>query len=157
MRDDVVGFLKAPGLEHVTLVGHSMGGVAAYLVAEDHPAMVNRLVLEELAPPFAATPPREVPDRPEEPVPFDWAVISAVTAQRNDPDPAWWDRLTEITAPTLVIGGGPTSHMPQDQLAAIAGRIPKGQMATIPVGHEVHAAQSAEFIAEIAAFLDTTG
>jgi len=33
MRDDVVRVLEQLGLERVTLVGHSMGGVVAYLVA----------------------------------------------------------------------------------------------------------------------------
>ncbi|MFG3055252.1 alpha/beta fold hydrolase [Kitasatospora sp. NPDC048239] len=46
MRDDVVAFLDALGLARVDLVGHSMGGVVAYLLAQSHPERVGRLVLE---------------------------------------------------------------------------------------------------------------
>jgi hypothetical protein len=35
-------------------------------------------------------------------VPFDWAVVPAILGELNQPDPAWWDRLTAITAPTLL-------------------------------------------------------
>ena len=73
--------------------------------------------------------------------------------QLNDPDPAWWDRLTEITAPTLIIGGGPGSHIPQDKLEETAARLPRGTLRVIPAGHHVHTARPAEFTAAVLAFL----
>ena len=76
MRDDVLGFLDTLGLSRVDLVGHSMGGVVAYLLAEERPERVGRLVLEEVPPPFPREP--TIPTSPDEPVPFDWAVVPAV-------------------------------------------------------------------------------
>jgi pimeloyl-ACP methyl ester carboxylesterase len=79
--------------------------------------------------------------------------VLGVLGQLNDPDPAWWDRLTDITAPTLVIAGGPTSHIPQDKLAEAAARLPHGTLQVIPAGHEVHANRPAEFTAAVLQFL----
>jgi pimeloyl-ACP methyl ester carboxylesterase len=151
MRDDVLAFLHELELAPTILIGHSMGAIVAYLAAEQKPAVVSRLVLEDPAPPLARAA-RELPQRPEGPLAFDWAVV-ALRAELNDPPAEWWDRLAEITAPTLVIGGGPTSHIPQEQLADLANHIPDGRFTTIPAGHEIHAAQPEEFLAEITAFL----
>jgi hypothetical protein len=52
MYDDVLGVLDELGLDTVTLVGHSMGGAVAYLLAIQHPERVQRLIIEEAAPPF---------------------------------------------------------------------------------------------------------
>lgn len=150
MRDDILGFLDALGLDRITLIGHSMGGTVAYLIAEEQPERVERLILEDTPPPLPRD--RAIPERPEGPLPFDWPVVPAIAGQLNDPDPAWWDRLTEITAPTLIVGGGPASHIPQDKLADAAGRIPDCRLMTIPAGHHVHTARPAEFIAAVLDF-----
>jgi pimeloyl-ACP methyl ester carboxylesterase len=156
MRDDVIGFLALSQLSPVTMIGHSMGGVIAYLVAEEWPAAISRLVLEDPAPPLPAEPPRTVPERPDGPLDFDWAVVEALTRERNAPPAQWWQRLPEITAPTLMLGGGPTSHIPQDQLAGVTARIPNARMHTIPAGHLIHETMPTEFLAEVRAFLSTT-
>lgn len=148
---DVRGFLDALHLEPATLVGHSMGGVAAYLLAQDHPSRVEALVLEETPPPLPQR--RPVPERPDGPLSFDWEVRPAIVGQVNAPDPAWWDRLAAITAPTLVMGGGPQSPFPQTGIEAMAERIPAGRMTTIPAGHGIHAARPDEFAAAVRAFL----
>jgi 3-oxoadipate enol-lactonase len=70
---------------------------------------------------------------------FDWAVVPAIINQVNEGNPAAWEGLVAITAPTLLIGGGPESHIPQDKLAAVAARIPRCDLVTIPAGHHVHA------------------
>jgi pimeloyl-ACP methyl ester carboxylesterase len=151
MRDDVLGFLSELELAPTILIGHSMGAVVAYLVAEQKPAAVSRLILEDPAPPLARQAP-EPPRRPEGPLAFDWAVL-ALRDQLTDPPAEWWEQLAEITAPTLVIGGGPTSHIPQEQLADLADRIPNARFTTIPAGHEIHATRPDEFLAEVTAFL----
>ena len=95
MRDDVLGFLDALGLDRIVLIGHSMGGTVAWLLAQDHPDRLTHLVIEDVA-----------PNRPgDEPVddissaetsrrPFDYDALAAIFAQLNDPDPAWTTRLT---------------------------------------------------------------
>jgi len=79
-------------------------------------------------------------------------VVPAIVGQLNDPDPAWWDRLPEITAPTLLIAGGPSSHLSQEKLAEVAHRLPRGTLLTIAVGHHVHATRPAEFAAAVLGF-----
>jgi 3-oxoadipate enol-lactonase len=79
--------------------------------------------------------------------------VLAIRRQLSDPDPAWWEGLGQITARTLVIGGGPASHIPQDQVAGLARRIPAARLETIPAGHLVHAADPAAFTAAVLAFL----
>ncbi|MCB5910587.1 alpha/beta fold hydrolase [Streptomyces pinistramenti] len=153
-RDDAIGFLAALGLERVTLIGHSLGAVAALLLASGRPELVERLVLEEAAPPLPADPPQDVPEPPPGPASFDWRAKAAVVAERNTPDPLWWEGLARITAPTLVIGGGPASHIPQHQLAAMAARIPDARLVTVAgAGHLVHAERPHEFLDAVVPFL----
>jgi pimeloyl-ACP methyl ester carboxylesterase len=71
--------------------------------------------------------------------------VPAIVNQVNHGDPAAWDGLGAITAPTLLVGGGPESHIPQDKLVAVAARIPRCDLVTIPAGHHVHEARPAEF------------
>ena len=79
MRDDVLAFAEALGLKTTDLIGHSMGATVAWLVAQEAPELVDRLVVED--------------------------------TQLDDPDPQWWDRIPEISAPTLVLSGGfETAH-----------------------------------------------
>ncbi|MFD6969665.1 alpha/beta fold hydrolase [Streptomyces sp. NPDC059949] len=152
MRDDVLGFLDALGLDRADLVGHSAGAVVAHLVAQAAPHRVVRLVLEDVPAPL----PREpvAPVRPDGDLDVDWDAVLAVRRQLDRPDPAWLEGLGRITAPTLVVAGGPTSHVPQDGVAELVRRIPDARMTTIPVGHLVHAAAPEEFVREVAAFLE---
>ncbi|MFJ9608085.1 alpha/beta fold hydrolase [Kitasatospora sp. NPDC101176] len=152
MRDDVLALLDALGLARVDLVGHSMGGVVAHLLAQHRPERVARLVLEDVPAPYPR-PASAVPDGPDGPVHFDWAVVGAVKAQIDSPDPAWREGLSGITARTLVVGGGPTSHVPQEGLVELARRIPDCRSVTVEAGHLVHAARPAEFVAAVAPFL----
>ena len=55
MVEDLRASLRARGIDHAALVGHSMGGKAAMLMALLHPAEVDRLVVVDIAP--AANPP----------------------------------------------------------------------------------------------------
>ncbi|MER6473206.1 alpha/beta fold hydrolase [Streptomyces collinus] len=151
MRADVLQFLDALGLGHVDLIGHSMGGIVAYLLAQDHPQRVRRLVLEDVPVPR----PREAsaPTRPDGDLTFDWEMVLAVKRQIDQPDPRWLERLSQVTAETLVVAGGPRSHVPQDGIAELARRIPGGRMVTIPVGHLIHNAAPEAFTEVVAAFL----
>ncbi|MEE1808977.1 alpha/beta fold hydrolase [Streptomyces sp. BE133] len=151
-RDDLHAFLEARNLAGATVVGHSMGAAAAYLLAEQEPGLIGRLVLEEVPPPFPLDPPRGPVERPDEELDFDWSVVPSTNAQLNEPDPAGRERLGEITAPTLVIGGGPASQIAQDRLVWMAGRIPRGRFVTIEAGHLVHTERPDEFLTELRSF-----
>ncbi|MBB5868095.1 pimeloyl-ACP methyl ester carboxylesterase [Allocatelliglobosispora scoriae] len=143
MRDDVVALLDELALERVVLVGHSLGGLVAYLVALASPERTLALVLEEPPPPVPLNRPDAV--RPDEPTPFDWAVVPAIRAQVNHPDPRWWGQLATITVPTLLVAGGPESHVPQHLLAEMAAQFPNGKLSTIPGGHSLHEVYPQEF------------
>lgn len=156
MREDLLGFLDALELDRVDLVGHSMGGIVAYLLAEDHPQRVARLVLEDVPVPRPREPITPItPIRPEGELRFDWEMVLAVRRQVDTPDPGWLERLNKITAATLVVAGGPRSHVPQEGIAELARRVPCGQVVTIPVGHLIHQAEPMRFTQAVLGFLQS--
>lgn len=156
LTQQVREFLDALGLDRVDLVGHSMGGVVAYQVAQTEPERVGRLVLEDPLPPFPVHPPRPVEPRPapEEVrrLGFDWELIPATDEGANHPDPAWASSLGAITAPTLVLSGGPASFLAEADVRRMAGLIPGSRAVTIPVGHLIHASDPDGFLAELKGF-----
>lgn len=153
MRDDVLALADSLGLERFDLVGHSMGGSVSVLVAETAPERLTRLVLEDTAP---ATGKREFPvppaEAPEE-VPFDWPMLQAIISELNAPDPAAWDDLPSVTAPVLVVGGGPSSANDQAELVELAALVPDGRVVTVDVGHHVHTAAPGEYLSHVRPFL----
>ena len=151
MRDDVLAALDRLGFATVTLVAHSMGAMVALLVAQEQPHRVTRLVLEDCVP--QEPDPRPVPERPDGPLPFDWPVVPAIRAQVGAPDPRWWADLPRVTARTLLIGGGPTSHVPGERLEQAAALLPDATVVTLPVGHHVHAGDPEGFRAALLGFL----
>ncbi|CAM5593609.1 Alpha/beta hydrolase OS=Streptomyces alboniger OX=132473 GN=CP975_28855 PE=4 SV=1 [Streptomyces alboniger] len=153
MCADVLAFLGALGIGRVDVIGHSLGGAVAYLLAQRAPEVVRRLVLEDVPAPIPLDPPRPPAERPEGDLPFDWAMVRATDEQRNAPDPVWWDHMERISMPTLLIGGGATSLIPQDQIAVLAGLIPDARMVTIGAGHLVHETRPEEFLAVVQDFL----
>jgi len=153
MRDDVLGFLDALGLEDIVLIGHSLGGTVALLVAEQYPERVARLILEDSAPPTAGGPPYSAGARPDGELDYAWPMVEEVYAQLNDPDPAWLEQADEIQAATLVLAGGSPSHVPQHLIAELAARIPDCVMQTISVGHRIHRDRPEEFVAAVLGFL----
>lgn len=147
MADDVCGALDELGLAGVVLVGHSMGGDVAYRVAIRRPELVDRLVVEDATPPYARD--RAIPGKPDQPVPFDWPVVPAIFGEVGTADTRAWEALSTITAPTLVVAGGQESHVPQENLAEVARRIPDCTLVTIEAGHHVHTNAPSEFSAAV--------
>ncbi|MFF2523323.1 alpha/beta fold hydrolase [Streptomyces liangshanensis] len=151
-RDELRGFLAALGLGRVDVVAHSMGGFAAYLLAQEAPELFGRLVLEESPPLLPLDPPRPPAVREEGRLDYDWALVPAVDAELNAPDPAWWEGLARITAPTLVIAGGAGSSVAQEKFRWLAERVPGARLVTIDAGHLVHRTRPAEFLAAVREF-----
>ena len=81
------------------------------------------------------------------------AALAAAIRELRLPDPVWWQRLSLITAPTLVISGGAGSHLSPQRIAEVAGAIPHAELATIPVGHRVHSLAPERFGEVVVPFL----
>ncbi|MEU7728525.1 hypothetical protein AB0B78_25315 [Streptomyces sp. NPDC040724] len=147
MCDELLAFLDALGLDRVDLAGRATGGEAACFVAQAQPWRVARLVLEEVW-----VYPRGSGKVWPDPVDPEWFLPPEDRLRPEPPDD--WDGLRRITAPTLVLAGGPASHVRQESLAELAGWIPDARLITIPVGHLVHAAAPQEFVRAVVEFLD---
>ncbi|OOC06070.1 alpha/beta fold hydrolase [Amycolatopsis azurea] len=141
--------------DEVDLVGHSMGGRVAVLLAQRLPGRVRRLVVEDTPPPpLVSSEPLAPAQEPSEPLPFDWRLIDPIMAELRTPDPGWWERLAAITAPTLLVGGGPSSHVTLESLERMRGLIPDCRLVTVEdAGHRVHSARPEEFAAVVGEFL----
>jgi pimeloyl-ACP methyl ester carboxylesterase len=148
----VLAFLERAGIGRCVLVGHSMGGTVAILLAETAPHLITHLILEDVTAPRPGALPRPPLAPPDTPTPFDFAAVNAIRAQINDPDPAWWDGLAAIDVPTLIIGGA-TSPIPHHLLAETAELMPDARLVTVDAGHNVHRERPADFLAAVRGFL----
>lgn len=154
MCDDLLHFANAMNLERFTLIGHSMGGTISYLFSQTFPSRIERLIVEDTPPPFPNKP-IEVPPKPSEPLPFDWLVVPSILRQLNEPDPKWWARLTDISMPTLIIGGR-SSYIPQNKLQEVSELIPHCELVTVEdAGHFVHDDNLPAFLAAVKNFLNS--
>jgi 3-oxoadipate enol-lactonase len=171
MRDDVLGFVDTLGLTDVTLVGHSLGATVAWLVAEQRPAWLTRLIVEDTVPPKRGdrlgVRPRGAERRggeqgdagqrgeAAEPAALpkaDPRLRDALVEQFSAANPDWWDGIARVAVPTLLFAGGPDSQVPQDRIAEAAAIVPDARLVEIPVGHHVHRERPSEFLAAIEAF-----
>jgi pimeloyl-ACP methyl ester carboxylesterase len=119
--DDIRGLMDTLGIASAALVGHSLGGYAASVFAQLEPSRVTRLVLEEPGMPARDADGRRGLSGPRFLLPalaglaarrgFDRKAVTSAVRQLRVPDPQWWDRLALITAPTLLVSGGPASHI----------------------------------------------
>lgn len=161
--DDIRGLLDALGIESAALVGHSLGGYVASVLAQQQPARITRLVLEEPGMPARDADSRSGRSGPRFLLPalaglaarrgFDRRAVTSAVRQLRVPDPAWWGRLALITAPTLLISGGPGSHIPPQQLAEAGRSIADSRLVMIPAGHRVHSRSPEQFLAMAVPFL----
>jgi pimeloyl-ACP methyl ester carboxylesterase len=60
MAADLLGFLDATGLDEVTLMGLSMGGLVSFVFAAAHPERVRRLIILDIGPEIAPAGARNV-------------------------------------------------------------------------------------------------
>ncbi len=150
---DVVTTMDELHLNQVDLVGHSMGAMVAYLLAESQRDRIRRLVLIEPPPPVPASPPRDEGPRPEGETNYDWDFQPAFSRQRNAPDPSWWRDLASISAPTLILVGSHGSF-PPETVTAMAQRIPDCELHVLDAGHRLHEDRPVEFAAALYGFLE---
>jgi|GEM_PF-169474 len=121
---DAVGVLDALGLERAHLVGISMGGEIAQVIALEHPDRVETLTVIASAPasPSGGGPATEMS-----------AELAAFFATER-PDPDW----SEITVPTLVVHGARDPLFPLAGARALAAAVPGAELLELAdVGHEV--------------------
>lgn len=152
MADDVAGLLPQITDRPVDLVAHSLGGLVACDVASAHPALVRRLVLEDVGLLRPRAP--RLPSRPSGELSFDWHMVEQVRPEVDTPDARWATVVAGIAAPLLVIAGGPTSTMPQEQVGDLARTASNGRLVTIDAGHLVHATEPDAFLDAVTLFLD---
>ncbi|WP_420030445.1 alpha/beta fold hydrolase [Rhodococcus ruber] len=168
---DVLALIDHLGLTEVDLVGHSLGGYAVSLVAQRRPSLVRRLVLEELpipirpgdAPPtltgkmpsvtelwHAAT---SVVLHPRAVLAFDRSMTATALEQFRRPNPRWWESLADITAPTLVLRGGPGGMVDPVRLDAMVAEISTCRVEAFRTGHSIHRDGYSAFEATVLPFL----
>ena len=167
LRDQVRAFLDQLGLTRVDLIGHSLGGSVATLVAQSEPDRVRRLVLEDIPPPPRDD--RTAPSRHGRTLrliklglarlaggrggTFDRRAVRPIIAELRTPNPGWWNDLEAVKAPTLVISGGSGSHNSPARLREVASALPDARMVTIEAGHRIHSTRPTEFAAAVLPFL----
>lgn len=158
-RDDVLRELD--GLGRFTLAGHSLGAFVASMAAAAEPDRVERLVLEEMP-----VPPRDDADRPPSrrrtavrALAFfsrkqvDPALIRDVLAELRAPQPEWWSGLASISAPTLILAGGPQSHLDQSRYALLEKALPAAKTVQVGVGHRIHSRAPDRWLAAVEGWL----
>lgn len=158
MVSDVLAAVS--GLGSFDLVGHSMGGRVASVLACRAPGVVRRLVLEDAPVPPRSGPPLpddSPPSPPDEPYEFDWAVVPAMRRAVRATNPLWWQEISRLPVPTLWFSGGPASHLEPARVAEAAAAMPNATMRTIPVGHLIHETAPAEFARAVIPFLSADG
>lgn len=148
---DVCGLLDALGLTAVVLVGHSLGGSVAFRIAAHRPDLVARLVVEDVIPPFPRD--REIPERPDRDLDFDWNAVPALMGEASTYDEVAWRELATITAPTLVVSGGAASHLPAAKVAEVVATVPDCSLVIIEAGHHVHRRAPEAFAAAVLRWL----
>ena len=84
-------------------------------------------------------------------------MVPAIVAEVDDPSLRWWTQLPDITAPTLLIGGGPTSHVPQHLLVDVADAVPDCTLVTLSVGHDVHEYEPGVYVETVLDWLGRDG
>ncbi|WP_231569517.1 alpha/beta fold hydrolase [Prescottella defluvii] len=170
--DDILGLCEDLGFGSVDMVGHSLGGHAVSLVAQQRPDLVRRLVLEE-AP---------LPLRPGDPIPnfggrmpslvelwhaassmvrspravwaFDRSMTASALTQFHEPNPVWWQRLPDIEARTLILRGGPTGMVDPVLLEAAVAAIGDCEVVSFTSGHSIHRDRYRDFEAAVLPFLN---
>ncbi|MEO6957533.1 MAG: alpha/beta hydrolase [Antricoccus sp.] len=171
---DLGSLLDHLELSVVDLVGHSLGGQVVSQIAQQQPDRVRTLVLEDAPPPpvlgdrYKGPGLRELPVRSRVmlvtflALRYRWVkrhvdinMAKSILAEFRRPDPQWWTDLAKIAAPTLILHGGPESHVPGRRLSDMTALIVRSEMVTLPVGHRVHNHAPEAYLRHVCALLDS--
>ena len=180
---DAVALIEELDLAPVTLLGQSLGGHTAMLLAASHPQLVKELILIEAGP---AGPTPDLPARiatwlDSWPTPFTsledaeaflgheawtralvrrddgwhptWDRATIVASVAELATTAYWEEWSRITCPTLLIQGEHGTMRPEEPATMLAHR-PRTQLVHVPdAAHDVHLDQPTRLHEAIAAFL----
>ncbi|MEV5651662.1 alpha/beta hydrolase [Nocardia sp. NPDC052254] len=168
---DLLRLCERLELTTVDLVGHSLGGYACSWLAIERPDLVRRLVLEEQPLPLRSgteqlTLTRRLPSLPElwhattsllrHPrvvLAYDRSMTAPALEQLRTPHLRWWEGLVNITAPTLMLRGGPGGLVDPEKLEIFRTRVPDCRVQTFTCGHSIHRDRYREFAAVVLPFL----
>jgi pimeloyl-ACP methyl ester carboxylesterase len=146
----MAGWMEQIGIERAAVAGHSMGGLVAAELAADHPQRVERLVLVAAALPALRLAPFETPAdliRGLPYLPFSFlelllpdliraGVPTVVSALAELLSADIRGKLTQITAPTLLVWGDCDPLVPLRQAWQLARLVPCHELAIFKhVGH----------------------
>jgi 3-oxoadipate enol-lactonase len=162
MAHDAAALLDHLDIERTTVLGCSMGGRTALMLALDHRARVDRLVL-------AATSAYVPPDRLFTRRWLIMDVLSQIPVPKSvDPQPryAWrrqraasvgfdvTPRLGELDVPTLVLHATEDHIVPFSLGQAMVGGIPGARLVTVPGGHRaLFTSDAGRLVREVRSFM----
>ncbi|XP_037362720.1 protein ABHD11 isoform X2 [Talpa occidentalis] len=139
MSQDLQDLLPQLGLVPSVLVGHSMGGKTAMLLALQRDISVRQFLLTNLV---------EVNGR------FVWRVNLDALTQHMDKIMAFPPQQESYPGPTLFLLGGNSQFVRACHHPEIRRLFPRAQMQTVPdAGHWIHADRPQDFMAAIRGFL----
>ncbi|MGC0365158.1 esterase [Rhodococcus sp. 27YEA15] len=168
---DVADVCDHLGFDRMDLVGHSLGGHTASLIAQQRPASVRKLVIEEAPLLLRPGDPQQVLARKLPSVPelwhattslirhpraalaFDRSMTSSALEQFRRPNRQWWDDLSSIEADVLFLRGGLGGLVDTVRLEAMAAAIAQFEVVTFRTGHSVHRDGSRDFEAVVLPFI----
>ncbi|MTD12704.1 alpha/beta fold hydrolase [Nakamurella sp. YIM 132087] len=154
----------------IDIGGHGFGGYLALSLAATLPDMFGHVVVVD-----PALPPRSGPAASSR-MSMGMAVNGALTTLRRgklrqnlsglsrarsvldqlaQADPAWWDRLATITAPTLILGHSGADTGERALLDQLAGAVPDAKRNTVAGGRRPHVADPADFAGHVLDFVAT--
>jgi pimeloyl-ACP methyl ester carboxylesterase len=153
--DDVVFVLEQLQLDPVALLGQSMGGQTALLVAAERPDLVRGLVVAEAGPAAgdaetAAVVEEALARWPEPRFELDVAMRMLREADARD----YWSEWERITCPALVVRAG-KGMISAAEATEMAERLAQARLAEVPgAGHDLHLERPAEWRAVVSRFLE---
>jgi pimeloyl-ACP methyl ester carboxylesterase len=80
-------------------------------------------------------------------------LLRDVVADLRRPQPEWWAGLAAVEAPTLLVAGGPKSHLDQTRFELVAEQMPAATVTTIEAGHRIHTRAPERWLTAVREFL----